>query len=241
MDSRPPQVFESRTFKTSSHGPTSVPDPPPFYATSKPGDGKMGLGAFSTGLFSIRFCQSSHSTPVRSIIRRGRFWMLISEAGYAPLLMHAHIELNGQNAYFWRGHCPGPDFWPVESNCPDPFQARSSSVEVDTARKCNPPVDVGRRSENSNAGTARACRACRACRASQPVRECPMTSVAMRSCACRQLARDAWVCPGLLHWAVTILGSVVFPCLTVGELTCQSRIIHSRTSLYSQIWTVAGP
>lgn len=223
MGSRPPhQVFESRTFKTSSYGPTSVPDPPPSYATSKPGDGKMGLGAFSTGLYSIRFCQSSHLSPIRSIIRRGRFWMLISDAGYATLLMHAHIEHNGQNAYFWREHCPGPDSWPVESNRPDPFQAGSSSVEVGTARKCNPPVDVGRRSENSNAGTARACRACRA---SQLVRGRPMTSVTMRSCACRQLARDAWVCPGLLHWAVTILGSVVFPRLTVGELTCQSRII----------------
>lgn len=239
MSSRPPhQVLESRTFKTSSHGPTSVPDPPPSYATSKPGDGKLGLGAFSTGLFSIRFSQSSHSTPVRSIIRRGRFCMLISEAGYAPLLIHTHNEYNGQNAYFWCKHCPGPDSWPVESNCPDPFQAGSSSVGVDTARKCNPPVDVGRRSENSNAGTAHAWRTSPAFHL---VRGCPMTSGAMRSCTCRQLARDAWVCPGLLHWAVTILGSVVFPRLTVGELTCQSRIIHSRTSLYSPIWTAAGP
>lgn len=164
--------------------------------------------------------------------------MLISEAGYGPLLMHTHIERNRQNTYFWRGHCPGPDSWPVQSNCPDPFQAGSSSVEVDTARNCNPPVDVGRRSENSNTGNAYAWRASRAFHL---VRGRPMTSVAMRSCPCRQLARDAWVCPGLLHWAVTILGSVVFPRLTVGELTCRFANNFSRTSLYSPIWTATGP
>lgn len=43
------QALESRTFKTSSHGPTSVPDPPPSSAASKPGDGKLGLG--TTQLF----------------------------------------------------------------------------------------------------------------------------------------------------------------------------------------------
>lgn len=164
--------------------------------------------------------------------------MLISEAGYGPLLMHTHIERNRQNTYFWRGHCPGPDSWPVQSNCPNPFQAGSSSVEVDTARNCNPPVDVGRRSENSNTDNAYAWRASRAF---YLVRGRPMTSVAMRSCPCRQLARDAWVCPGLLHWAVTILGSVVFPRLTVGELTCRFANNHPRTSLYSPIWTAAGP
>lgn len=71
--------------------------------------------------------------------------MLISEAGEGPLPMYAHTDSNGQNTYFWRGHCPGPDSWPVESNSRDPFQAGSSSVGVDTARNCNRPVDVGRK------------------------------------------------------------------------------------------------
>lgn len=89
------QDFESRTFKTSSHGPTSVPDPPPCCAPSKPGDGKLGLGTTLTVLFRRVSCSiasakrnsSSWYNPPSTI------WMLISDAG-------------GETTSYMRTHSP---------------------------------------------------------------------------------------------------------------------------------------
>lgn len=107
--------------------------------------GSRNHTAFSTGSFFNCVCQNSHSTPVCSIIRQRTICTLISKAGEEPLLMYAHTDYNRQNTYFWRRYCPDHDSWPVGSNNRDPFQAGSSPVQVDTARKCNRLVDVGRR------------------------------------------------------------------------------------------------
>lgn len=68
--------------------------------------------------------------------------------------MCARSDFNGQDFYFWANTATGPDYWPVKSNSPGPFQAGSWSVESGYRPTANRPVDFGRRSENSNAGTA---------------------------------------------------------------------------------------